>query len=382
MVAPRAAIPPLPPEPPARAANDANGRPPAVSSAAATPVRVLVVDDSAYMRFTIGKHLAETPGLAVVGSARDGREALELIPRLQPDVITLDVEMPRLDGLSTLREIMATDPRPVVMLSSLTTEGARETVQALTLGAVDFVAKPAARANMQVVMEEVVGKVRAAARARVRPVPAAAQRASAAEAPPGRTKVTRRLGAQDRVVVIGSSTGGPRALNTVIPALPANLPAAVLIVQHMPVGFTRSLADRLDQGAALRVKEAEPGDALEVGQALVAPGGFHMTLDANDRIALNQNPTVHGVRPAIDVTLTSVVQRYRAATVGVVLTGMGRDGTNGALLVRGAGGRVIAEAESSCVVWGMPRSVVEAEAADLVVPLGDVGRAIERLLKD
>jgi two-component system chemotaxis response regulator CheB len=292
--------------------------------------------------------------------------------------------MPRLDGLSTLREIMATDPRPVVMLSSLTTEGARETVQALTLGAVDFVAKPAARANMQAVMEEVVGKVRAAARARVRPVPAsAAQRASpAAEAPPGRPKATRRLTAQDRVVVIGSSTGGPRALNTVIPALPANLPAAVLIVQHMPVGFTRSLADRLDQAAALRVKEAEPGDALTVGQALLAPGGFHMTLDANDRIALNQNPTVHGVRPAIDVTLTSIVQRYRAATIGVVLTGMGRDGTNGALLVRGAGGRVIAEAESSCVVWGMPRSVVEAEAADLVVPLGDVGRAIERLLKD
>ncbi|MBL8058303.1 MAG: response regulator, partial [Anaerolineales bacterium] len=155
MVAPRAAVPPAP----------------AAPEAAAAPVRVLVVDDSAYMRFTIGKHLAETPGLTVVGAARDGREALELLPRLQPDVITLDVEMPRLDGLSTLREIMATDPRPVVMLSSLTTEGARETVQALTLGAVDFVAKPAAKANMQAVMEEVVAKVRAAARARVRPAP-------------------------------------------------------------------------------------------------------------------------------------------------------------------------------------------------------------------
>jgi two-component system chemotaxis response regulator CheB len=349
-------------------------------------VRVLVVDDSAYMRFTIGKHLGEAPGLTVVGTARDGQEALDLIPRLQPDVITLDVEMPRLDGLSTLREIMAADPRPVVMLSSLTTEGARETVQALTLGAVDFVAKPAAKANMQTVMDEVVSKVRAAARARVRPMPGShftRPAASTAEAAaPGRPKPTRRLTAHDKVVIIGASTGGPRALNTVVPALPAGLPATVLIVQHMPVGFTRSLADRLDQAAALKVKEAEPGDTLEVGQALLAPGGFHMTLDGNERIALNQNPTVHGVRPAIDVTMTAVAQRYRAATIGVILTGMGRDGTNGALLIRGAGGRVIAEAESSCVVWGMPRSVVEAEAADVVVPLGDVGRAIERWLKD
>ncbi len=349
-------------------------------------IRVLVVDDSAYMRFTIGKFLGETPGLTVVGAARDGREALDLIPQLKPDVITLDVEMPRLDGLSTLREIMATQPRPVIMLSSLTTDGARETVQALTLGAVDFVAKPVAKANMRTVMDEVVAKVRAAARARVAPPSAAPARPARPFSAPAHhangSKSTRRLTPQDKVVVIGSSTGGPRALNTVIPELAAGFPAAVLIVQHMPVGFTRSLADRLDQTAALRVKEAEPGDALEVGQILLAPGGFHMTLDAQDRIALNQNPTVHGVRPAIDVTMTSVAQRYRSATIGVVLTGMGRDGTNGALLIRGAGGRVIAEAESSCVVWGMPRSVVEAEAADVVVPLTEVGRALERLVKE
>lgn len=346
-------------------------------------VRVMVVDDSAYMRFTISKFLGETAGISVVGTARDGQEALELLPRLKPDVITLDVEMPRLDGLSTLRQIMATDPRPVIMLSSLTTEGARETIQALTLGAVDCVTKPVAKANMRAVMDEVIAKVRASARAKVGRIlpaptaPLAASRPAAGD----RAKSTRRLTAQDRVVVIGSSTGGPRALNTVVPELSASLSAAVLIVQHMPVGFTRSLADRLDQSAAFKVKEAEPGDTLEVGQVLLAPGGFHMTLDNNNRVALNQNPTVHGVRPAIDVTMESVARRFGAATVGVVLTGMGRDGTNGALLIRGAGGKVVAEAESSCVVWGMPRSVVEANAADVVVPLNEVGRAIERLVQ-
>ncbi len=360
----------------------AASRPPV--SGPAAPVRVLVVDDSAYMRFTISKHLGETPGLAVAGVARDGREALELLPRLQPDVITLDVEMPRLDGLSTLRQIMATDPRPVVMLSSLTTEGARETVQALTWGAVDFVAKPAAKANMSVVMDEVVAKVRAAAQARVRAItaPPAAPAPPAPKGDRASPKTTRRLSGRDKVVVIGASTGGPRALGTVVSALPATLSAAVVIVQHMPVGFTRSLAERLDQLAALRVKEAEPGDTPETGQVLLAPGGFHMTLDAHDRVSLNQNPTVHGVRPAIDVTMASVAQRYRGAVVGVVLTGMGRDGTNGALLIRGAGGRVIAEDESSCVVWGMPRSVVEAAAADVVVPLPDVAGAIERLVRE
>ncbi len=364
--------------------NHAPAAPPAAAAAAPqpAPIRVLVVDDSAYMRFTIGKFLAEAPGLSVVGAARDGREALEMIARLQPDVVTLDVEMPRLDGLSTLRQLMASDPRPVVMLSSLTTEGARETVQALTWGAVDFVAKPAARANMQAVMDEVVVKVRAAARARVRPLTSPPPASAPAEpAVPGRVKTTRRLTARDRVVVIGSSTGGPRALNTVLPQLAATLPAALLVVQHMPVGFTRSLAERLNQASALRVKEAEPGDALEAGQVLLAPGGFHMTLDAQDRIALNQNPTVHGVRPAVDVTMMAVAQRFKTAAIGVVLTGMGRDGTNGALLIRRSGGRVIAEAESSSVVWGMPRSVVEAGAADAVLPLADVATGIERLVQ-
>jgi two-component system chemotaxis response regulator CheB len=347
--------------------------------AAPKTVRVLVVDDSAYMRFAISKALSESPGLEVIGAAPDGQEALRLIPQLRPDVVTLDVEMPRLDGLSALREIMARHPLPVVMLSSLTVEGARETVQALTLGAVDFVGKPTAKANIAAVMDEVSGKVRAAAGARVTQLRPRATEAPGTRAAPARpAKTTRPLRAGDKVVVIGSSTGGPRALQTVVSSLAADWPAAFFIVQHMPVGFTRSLAERLDSLSPLAIKEAEPGDAPEVGRALVAPGGFHMTLDGQGRVSLNQNPTMHGVRPAIDVTLSAVAQRYKSAAVAVVLTGMGRDGTQGASLVRAAGGRVIAEDESTCVVWGMPRSVMEAGVADDVTPLPEVAHLIGR----
>ncbi len=349
-------------------------------------IRVLIVDDSAFMRLSIGKFLSQNPQIEVIGAAHDGREALEMIPKLNPDVVTLDVEMPVMDGLTTLREIMTRFPRPVVMLSSLTVEGAAETVKALTFGAVDFLAKPDNRTNIGEVMEEATAKVIRAARARVTsslrsgnvaiPVPTEPQRIQKSNTP------LRRYNQGDRVVVIGSSTGGPRALAAVVPALPANLPAAVLIVQHMPVGFTRSLAERLDGLSAIKVKEAAAGDHLMVGQALLAPGGYHMVVDGSGQIALNQNQPVHGVRPAVDVTLNSVVQRYGKFMVSVILTGMGNDGTNGCVLAHDAGGKVIAEAESTCVVWGMPRSVVEAGAADVVVPLNEVAAAIERALKE
>jgi two-component system chemotaxis response regulator CheB len=349
----------------------------------ATPIRVLVVDDSAFMRFTISKHLNETPGLIVVGTARDGREAIEMIPSLNPDVVTLDVEMPRLDGLSTLREIMTKFPRPVVMLSSLTSEGTVETVQALTLGAVDFVAKPAFKANINSVLQEVAEKVLKAAKAKVwslkRPTAQLVQ--ALKPQPPEKKSIIRPLTRLEKVVVIGSSTGGPRALNSVIPFLPENLPAAVVVIQHMPAGFTRSLAERLDSTSQLKVKEAEPGDTIEVGRVLMAPGGFHMVFDQQGQATLNQNPTVHGVRPAVDVTLISIAQKYGNRVISVILTGMGNDGTNGAGVVHGAGGWVIAEAEESCVVWGMPRSVAEAGYANEVVPLSQIAQAIVRAVE-
>ncbi len=342
-------------------------------------IRVLVVDDSAFMRFTITKHLGENPQIQIIGTARDGNEALELIPKLNPDVVTLDVEMPHLDGLSTLREVMARYPRPVVMFSSLTAAGTAETVQALTIGAIDFIAKPSNKANIQAVMEEAAQKIIKAAGSKVFSLAKPRPAVELTIKPTIKVaKSVRPLTPADKVLIIGSSTGGPRALNTVVADLPANLPAAVVIIQHMPVGFTRSLAERLDTVSKIMVKEAEPGDKLEVGKALLAPGGFHMVFDRNGIVTLNQNPPVHGVRPAIDVAMTSIVPLHGKSIVGVILTGMGNDGTTGCQLIHSAGGQVIAEDESTCVVWGMPRSVFEAGVADEVRPLHEIASAIQR----
>jgi two-component system chemotaxis response regulator CheB len=342
----------------------------------AGPVKVMIVDDSAFMRFAIAQQLNEHLEIMVIGAASNGEEALKLIPKLQPDVITLDVEMPHMDGLTTLRHIMMDFPRPVIMFSSLTKEGAAETIRALMLGAVDFIPKPANRADIREAMGELTAKIVAAARAKVKYVPL--HELASSTSPSGLpAKKLRAYQKATPVVLIGSSTGGPGALNEVIPALPANFPSPVLIVQHMPAGFTRSLAERLNSISKLSVKEAEPGDPLMVGQVLLAPGGFHMTVDENDRIVLNQKPTVHGVRPAVDVTLASLIQHYANAVIAVIMTGMGSDGTHGASLLHSDGGYVIAEDESTCVVWGMPRSVVEAGAADAVLPRTQIVAGIQ-----
>lgn len=341
-------------------------------------LRVMVVDDSAFMRFSIIQHLNDDPEIQVVGSASNGREALRLIPQLQPHVITLDVEMPHLDGISTLREIMRDFPRPVVMFSSLTHEGASETIQALMLGAVDFIPKPANRLDTRGAMQEVAAKVKQAAKARVNPMASVLFK----PLPASPEKKTRFYRKDAPVVMIGASTGGPGALSEIIPALSADLPAPLVIVQHMPAGFTRSLSERLNSLSNLKVKEAEPGDKLLVGQALVAPGGFHMVLDEKERILLNQNPSVHGVRPAVDVTLNSLTRQLSGHVIGVILTGMGSDGALGASILRGAGGHVIAEHESTCVVWGMPRSVVEAGAASVVLPRPQIAKAIEAAVRE
>ena len=333
------------------------------------------------MRYTLTKRLSETPGFVVVGAARDGNEALSLIPKVNPHVITLDVEMPRLNGLATLREIMRRFPRPVVMLSSLTIEGANETIQALNYGAVDFIAKPGAKANIDAVMDEVVAKLLRAAKARVHVTPLQEYRPPTL--PAQKTPQSARpFLPQDPLVIIGASTGGPRALNQLIPQLPGDLQAAFLVVQHMPAGFTHTLAERLNQTSELIVKEAEPGDRLQVGQVLVAPGGFHTLFDDAGRVVLNQSPPMHGVRPALDVTISSAAQYRLLPTAVVILTGMGCDGLQGAKLIHTAGGIVLAEDESSCVVWGMPRSVIEAGAADIVAPLDKMAAKIVDVVKD
>jgi two-component system chemotaxis response regulator CheB len=332
------------------------------------------------MRFSIAQHLNDHPEIKVVGSARNGKEALKLIPELQPDVITLDVEMPQMDGLTTLRQIMADFPRPVIMFSSLTREGTVETIQALMLGAVDFIAKPVNQTDIRNAMKDMIAKIMCAAKAKVKPVSRQWVRPTALQSHIPEKQV-RDYQKKTPVVMIGSSTGGPGALSEIVPALPFNLPSPVVIVQHMPAGFTRSLSERLNSISPLKVKEAEPGDTLMVGQVLVAPGGFHMTLDEEERIALNQKAAVHGVRPAVDVTLTSLVQRFGRNVIAVILTGMGSDGTHGASLLHSDGGYVIAEHESTCVVWGMPRSVIEAGAASAVLPRHQIAATIERMAR-
>jgi len=341
-------------------------------------VRVLVVDDSAFMRRVIADAIASQPDMEVAGVAHNGLDALLKVEQLQPDVVTLDVEMPDMDGLTALRHLMARYPRPVVMLSSQTQHGAITTLRALSIGAVDFVAKPSGAISLDFsrVREELLQKIRGAALARVRAQVASTRR------PPETTRVPRAKypGAFEHLVVIGCSTGGPRALAALVPELPAEAPTAYLIVQHMPAGFTRSLAERLDASGPIAVREAVAGDRLEGGTALVAPGDYHLRLSPSGAVELDQAARVHGVRPSVDVALESVSERFGSKTVAVILTGMGQDGAAGAAVVRQAGGYVLAEDESTCVVWGMPRAVVERGLAHRVAPLDGIAEAIASIV--
>ncbi len=351
------------------------------------PIRVLVVDDSAFMRHAVGRLIGEAGDLVVVGSASNGVEGLKAAAELKPDVITLDVEMPVLDGPGMLRRLMAENPTRVVMLSSLTTEGAAVTLDALDAGAIDFVAKPGGSLSIDVgrVGADLVAKIRAAAamspaaflahkarvtaRAAARPV---IRQPIAAVARPARIGgvCSRRL------VVIASSTGGPAALNAVVPKLPAHLGAGVLLVQHMPPGFTAQLAARLDAAGNIPVHEAAANDLIVDDEALIAPGDFHMITSISGRIQLSSLPPVNAVRPAADVTLQAVAPIWKDRMLCVVLTGMGQDGKEGARLVKHHGGMVIAQDRDTSTVWGMPGSVVEAGLADKVLPLERIAEAI------
>ena len=336
--------------------------------------RVLIVDDSAFARLMISKHLALDPDIEIAGTARDGIDAIDKIKVLKPDVITLDVEMPKMDGVKALETIMADYPTPVVMLSALTAEGADVTIKALELGAVDFFLKQSIinPTGDGATNSELINKVKQAAKvdvagvtSRLKNIIATLQRSSqkkAAVAAPRTSKI-------NKVLIIGSSTGGPRALYEVVPNLPADLPAAILMVQHMPPKFTKSIAERLNDLSKINVKEAEAGDLVSQGQALIAPGGYHMVVRMNGQIALNQDKPRGGLRPAADVTIESAVKVYGSRCIGVILTGMGSDGTQGCAMIKAGGGKVLAEHESTCVVYGMPRSVVEAGLADKVVPI-------------
>lgn len=348
-------------------------------------IRVLVVDDSTVIRRLLSDSLSSDPDLEVAGTAANGKIALAKITQINPDVITLDMEMPEMDGITTLVEIRKLYPKlPVIMFSTLTQRGAEATLDALAKGANDYVTKPAnvgsVTAAMQNVRNELVPKIKAFC-------PWFAKCQVAPQLP--RTTIQPKFTNQSKptessridIVAIGSSTGGPNALQAVLSKIPADFPVPVVIVQHMPPIFTKHLADRLRQLTLLNIAEAKRGDALEPGSVLVAPGDYHMTLrriGTSMRIDLNQSTPENSCRPAVDVLFRSVTEMYGANVLSVVLTGMGQDGARGCEAIRSAGGKVIVQDEETSVVWGMPGAVAQAGLADKILPLDKIADEIVR----
>lgn len=353
-------------------------------------VRALVVDDAVVVRRMVSDVLAEDPEIEVVGTAANGRIAIQKLTQVNPDIVTLDIEMPEMNGLETLAAIRKTHPTlPVIMFSTLTERGAAETLEALSLGASDYVTKPANVGSValaqQRIRDELIPKVKALCRVAPPPAPVAEPRrvTAPATAPAPRPTVapTPASGGLIEIVTIGVSTGGPNALAVLLPLLPANFPVPIVLVQHMPPMFTRLLAERLNTQSAITVVEAAGGEAIQPGTAYVAPGNFHLVLQRRGTsvvTALNQLPPENSCRPAVDPLFRSVAQIYGAATLGVVLTGMGQDGLRGSEDILAAGGKVLAQDEASSVVWGMPGFVVKAGLADRVLPLADIAVEVTR----
>lgn len=341
-------------------------------------IRVLIVDDSAFMRRALERLLSAVPGVTVAGTAGDGLEGVKRALELRPDVITMDVEMPRMDGVSAVSEIMQTVPTPIVMVSTLTHDGTATAIRALEAGAVECVGKPSGLstelANVGERLHEAVVRASLATVRRRRPLPALPP-VVRPEMPVVRPGTGGHITAHN-LLVIGSSTGGPPALTEVVPHLPAGLAAAVVVVQHMPAGFTGALARRLDTLSQLEVREAVEGEPLLLGHVYVAPGDYHLVVTRDRRVHLDQGPTVHGVRPSVDVTLDSVSSVYGRAASVAILTGMGRDGADGAAKLEACGGRVIAQDEATCVVYGMPRVTMERTVSARQVPLHQVAGAL------
>jgi len=333
--------------------------------------RVLVVDDSAVVRQILSRELSRGPGIEVVGTAPDPFIARDKIIQLKPDVITLDIEMPRMDGVTFLRKLMLHHPIPVVIVSSLTPKGGQLALEALDAGAVEVMCKPGAAYTVGDMSAELIGKVKAAAMANLSRYRKKAQAAR----PVQRLSMSRTT---KKVVALGASTGGTQALQSVLSTLPATAPGTV-IVQHMPAGFTHAFARRLNELCAMEVKEAENNDSVIPGKVLIAPGNKHMILGrsgARYYVSVRDGPPIHHQRPAVEILFNSVAKYAGANAVGVILTGMGTDGAEGLLNMKKAGATTIAQDEASCVVFGMPCAAIEKDAADHVVSLNDIPRAI------
>ena len=343
------------------------------------PIRILLVDDSIVIRKVLSDTLSADPALEVVGTASDGRIALSKIAVLNPDLITLDIEMPVMDGLETLAAVRKLYPKlPVIMFSTLTERGAEATLDALALGASDYATKPSNTGNPEIAIQhircELIPKIKALCGVATLQIVQTARPAPA-------MKVRAARNSRIEIVAIGTSTGGPNALAKVLPLLPQDFPVPIVVVQHMPPVFTRLLAERLASHSTIAVSEGAPGTELRPGQAWIAPGNFHMTVSRtalHPRLELNQDAPQNSCRPAVDVLFRSVAAAYGSRVLGVVMTGMGSDGVHGAEAIRQAGGEVIIQDESSSVVWGMPGLAYAAGQTDGVYPLDELAQEITR----
>jgi two-component system chemotaxis response regulator CheB len=337
-------------------------------------VKVLIVDDSAFMRNALSSMLSSDPEIKVIGTARDGVEAVDKVRELKPDVVTMDVEMPRLDGLGALRIIMEKTPVPVIMVSSLTAEGAKETLDALEAGAVDFIPKNLSELSINIVKIKamLLDKVKQIAKKGVVLRKRKPSTAASYVLQPTRSTGERRVG----IVAIGSSTGGPRALQEIIPLFPKEFPVPIVIAQHMPKNFTGPFAERLNQLSKVTVKEAAAGDQLKPGLVLLAPGGSHMRIERRRSletvVTLGESRDDLIYRPSVDELMLSVSECFPGRALGVILTGMGNDGVRGMTALKKSGGRIFAQNEETCVVYGMPKAVVDAGIADKVLSIDEM----------
>jgi two-component system, chemotaxis family, protein-glutamate methylesterase/glutaminase len=341
------------------------------------PIRVLIVDDSAFMRTALSRMIASDPGICIVGTASTGIEALEMLPSLNPDVITLDVQMPGLDGLQTLTRIMAEFPRPVIMVSSVTVKDADTTFSALAAGAFDYVPKELSTSTLSVLhlRNDLIAKVRAAAESR----------APGALVIPRKTPASIGLPAREAllpasaIVALGISTGGPKALQDILPILPADTPVPILVVQHMPPGFTAPFAKRLNSLCAVSVREAKHGEVVQPGVVYIAPAGTHLTVDRGSSrtlTCLSDKPENQLHVPSVDIMMQSVASAYHSLAMGIIMTGMGSDGMQGMSAIHREGGLTVGQDELSCAVYGMPRACAEMRILDRVVPLAEIPREI------
>jgi len=354
--------------------------------------RVLIVDDSAFMRKVLESIFNADDQLQVVGHAKDGREAVALAESLKPDVITMDINMPHVDGLQATAQIMTTNPRPIVIVSSESREGAASTLKALELGAIEFVAKPSSGIDldMQSVKDDLLRKVRMAAKVRVVRTASRlattvqksngdASQTAPAPAAPLRPAPTSGLDQRFPVVVLAASTGGPATVMRLAPGFTRDFPAAVILVQHMPASFTTQYAAQLAEFTGIRVKEAEPNESLQPGTLYICPGGQHLRVTPSGRIQLDgSSGRINGYLPNIDVTMESVAAFAGAMSIGAILTGMGNDGTAGAKAIKAAGGLVLAQDEATCVIFGMPAEAIKAGAVHETLGIDDIYPAIEK----